>query len=262
MYKHNLEQSIAYYNEVIKLMNQAQKLGLGDTSKINAQLNQSIDALTKLNTSLDTTLSGTRGNGKVNFDNSAIQSALKALSSLEAFASADMKQILTDGLATIDSNLDTIAGKLSNASQFANDVDRILADAVQITSNAHQTLLTINAELPALEQKFSRINQTAQANFPTFKSKVGEASNFVQSELPSVLGDLNRLSNFAANDLPSVMAKYNEASKLLQNNLPGAQDKIHELAVFSNEKLPGIEKKLNKLLISLESLIKMIHSTN
>lgn len=256
VYKHNLEQSIAYYNEVIKLMNQAEKLGLGDTSKINAQLNQSIDALTKLNASLDTTLNGARGNGKVSFDNSAIQNALKALSSLEAFASADMKQILTDGLASIDSNLDTIAGKLSNASQFANDVDRILADAVQITSNAHETLLTINAELPALEQKFSRINQTAQANFPTFKSKVGEASNFVESELPSVLGDLNRLSNFAAKDLPSVMAKYNEASKLLQNNLPGAQDKIHELAVFSNEELPGIEKEIKQAADKFRELDK------
>lgn len=256
VYKHNLEQSIAYYNEVIKLMNQAEKLGLGDTSKINAQLNQSVDALTKLNTSLDTTLNGAQGNGKVSFDNNAIQNALKALASLESFAGSDMKNILTSGLASIDNNLDTIAVKLSNASQFANDVDRILADAAQITSNAHETLLTINAELPALEQRFSRINQTAQANFPTFKFKVGEASNFVESELPSVLSDLNRLSNFAANDLPSVMAKYNEASKLLQNNLPSAQDKIHELAVFSNEELPGIEKEIKQAADKFRELDK------
>ncbi|UBH15486.1 YhgE/Pip domain-containing protein [Macrococcus armenti] len=256
IYQHNLEQSIAYYNEVIKLMDQAQKLGLGDTSKITRQLNDSIGTLTTLNQSLNTTLNGAKGNGNVSFDNAAIQNAIKSLSSLEAFAGSDMQKILSNGLSLIDSNLDTIAGKLSDASQFANDVDRILADATQITSNAHQTLLTINAELPALEEKFSRINQTAQANLPTFKSKVGEASSFVESELPSVLNDLNRLGAFASNDLPGVMKKYNEASHLLQNKLPGAQEKIHELAMFSNEELPGIEKEIKQAADKFRELDK------
>ncbi|TDM49430.1 YhgE/Pip domain-containing protein [Macrococcoides goetzii] len=255
IYVDNINQTIQFNNEVIKVMEDVNTLGL-DTSAIVNQFQSTNEALTNLKSTLATSADQSSNNQAVNINTDAIASAQNSVKALNNFANSQMQDNLSAGLATLNGDLDTIAQKLNTANEFANKVDGILSEATRVTNEANTTLNQINQQLPALEQRFSQVNQTAQANYPLFKSKIGQASNFVQSDLPSVLNDLERLSNFATNDLPGVINKYDKTSQLLQNKLPGAQDGIHELAQFARNDLPGIEKDIQKTADKLREFDK------
>lgn len=245
IYQDNINQTIRFNNEVIRIMNEVSDLGF-DTSAISKQFNTTNQSLDALNKTLALAASQSNANKMVTLDQDAITSAQNAMKELSTFSNTTMQDTLKAGLSTLDGDLDTIAEKLDTASQFATKVDGILSEAMRVTNEANTTLNEINQQLPSLESRFSQVNQTAQANYPQFKTKIGQASTFVQSDLPSVLNDLDRLSNFAANDLPGVLTKYDNTSKLLQSNLPGAQNGIHELAQFARNDLPGIEQDIKK----------------
>ncbi|ULG72872.1 YhgE/Pip domain-containing protein [Macrococcus brunensis] len=235
----NIGQTIQLQKEVADVLQQSSI----DTSQIEEALNNSNNALAVVQKQLE--------NGQI--DASSISRAEEALSVIQ---NMDMQSILLQGLETIDSGLDTAAMKLRDAEQFANKVDGILTEAQQVTSAANERLVTINNELPALEERFKEVNANVQSNFPAFKARVAEASQFVQNELPGVLNDLSRISHFAQNDLPGVMSKYDETADLLRNNLPGAEKGIHDLAEFSRNDLPGIEKDIKKAADKFRELDK------
>ncbi|WP_414055668.1 YhgE/Pip family protein [Macrococcus equi] len=253
IYQDNINQSMRYHNELIKVMDEVNDLGF-DTSAISTELKNTNTALTSLNQSLDQAIAKSNAKQPININKDALNGAQSAMQNLSDFASSDMQNIFENGLSTLNGDLDTIAQKLNTASTFSDKVDSILSEATRVTTEANQTLTQVNQQLPSLEQRFSKINNTAQTYYPQFRTKVGQASNFVQTQLPSVLSDLNRLSNFAQNDLPGVMNKYDKTSNLLQKNLPGAQNGIHELAQFSRNELPGIEKDITKAANKLRKL--------
>lgn len=245
IHQDNINQTMRFNNELIKIMNEVSSLGF-NTKAISQQLSDTNDALAAVSQSLSNAQQQSQNKATVNINTNDIKNAQSAVKKLSYFASNDMNDLFAAGLSHLDGNLDTIADKLDNASQFATKVDSILSEAARVTNEANTTLNQINQQLPALEQRYSQINQAAQANYPLFKSKIGKASNLVQSDLPTLLNDLNRLSNFAQNDLPGVIDKYDKTAQLLQNNLPGAQNGIHDLATFARNDLPGIERDIKK----------------
>ncbi|WP_414051976.1 YhgE/Pip domain-containing protein [Macrococcus animalis] len=245
VYHDNINQTIQFNNEVIRIMNEVSDLGF-DTSDISKQFNTTNLSLTALNKTLAKAAEQSNAKNAVALDQDAITSAQNAMKDLSIYSDTTMQDTLESGLSAINGDLDTIAEKLNTANQFATKVDGILGDAIRVTNEANTTLNEINQQLPSLESRFSQVNKTAQANYPQFKTKIGQASNFVQSDLPSVLNDLEKLSNFASNDLPNVLNKYDSTSKLLHDNLPGAQGGIHELATFARNDLPGIEQDIKK----------------
>ncbi|MCU7556948.1 YhgE/Pip domain-containing protein [Macrococcus capreoli] len=245
IYQNNIQQTIRFNNEMIRIMKEVASLGI-DTALITDKFQEVNSKLNLLNEALSVSITQATKKERVTIDTDKIAAAQAALKSLSDFTNTTMLERLETGLTTLNGGLDVIAEKLNTASDFASKVDTILGDAMRITQEANQTLNTINQQLPAFENRFSQVNQIAQANYPKFAAKIGKASQFVQSDLGNVLTDLNKLSNFAENDLPGVLKKYDKTSQLLQNKLPGAQSGIHELAQFARNDLPGIEQDIKK----------------